>query len=668
MKALIKAAVLAIPGLLVTISSSAMVCDGLAIWNSETAYLGGAEVRHNNKAYRANWWTRNQNPENFSGPWQEWSLLGACDGGGSDNQPPVANANGPYTASVNETVTFSSSGSSDADGTLTGYSWSFGDGATSNNSNPTHRYSSAGTFTVTLTVTDNDGASTTAASVATISGGDTGGGGNCSGLPAYIAGTTYAAGDRVVNRVDASGDTEAFACTIAGWCSSSAAWAYEPGNGAHWEDAWDELGRCDGGGGSNREPIANANGPYAGDVGETIAFSSSGSSDPDGTITGYSWSFGDGASSSNANPNHRYASGGTYTVTLTVTDDDGASTTDSTIATISGGGAPGPLPRRLLVGYWHNFINESGIYIPMAEVSRDWDIVNVAFAENDRFGQPGALAFAPAEESAASFRAGVQLLQSRGQKVLISIGGANAFIQLNTATERDNFIRSLGDIIAEYGFDGLDIDLEGGSMNMTAGDTVSNPRTPAIVNLIAATRAIKARFGAGFVLTMAPETAYVQGGYANFGGIWGAYLPLIHALRNDLTVLHVQHYNTGSITGVDDVEYYPSSADFHVALSDMMITGFAAGRDPSNFFPGLRADQVAFGLPATAGAAGSGQTDAAAVHRALDCLIKLSNCGSYRPARAHPDFRGLMTWSINWDRFGAGAFSRPHRTYLDQNP
>ena len=315
--------------------SAALVCDGLAIWNSDIAYSGGAEVRHNNSAYRANWWTRNQNPENFSGPWQEWSLLGACDGGGSDNQPPVANANGPYTASVNETVTFSSSGSSDADGTLTGYSWSFGDGATSNNSNPTHRYSSAGTFTVTLTVTDNDGASTTAASVATISGGDTGGGGNCSGLPAYIAGTTYAAGDRVVNRVDASGDTEAFACTIAGWCSSSAAWAYEPGNGAHWEDAWDELGRCDGGGGSNREPIANANGPYAGDVGETIAFSSSGSSDPDGTITGYSWSFGDGASSSNANPNHRYASGGTYTVTLTVTDKDGASTTNSTVATIS---------------------------------------------------------------------------------------------------------------------------------------------------------------------------------------------------------------------------------------------------------------------------------------------------------------------------------------------
>ncbi|MDZ4814592.1 MAG: hypothetical protein SGI99_18550 [Pseudomonadota bacterium] len=31
-----------------------------------------------------------------------------------------------------------------------------------------------------------------------------------------------------------------------------------------------------------------------------------------------------------------------------------------------------------------------------------------------------------------------------------------------------------------------------------------------------------------------------------------AYRPLIHALRNDLTLLHVQHCNTGSITGADD--------------------------------------------------------------------------------------------------------------------
>ncbi|GAA5109344.1 hypothetical protein GCM10023339_09300 [Alloalcanivorax gelatiniphagus] len=59
--------------------------------------------------------------------------------------------------------------------------------------------------------------------------------------------------------------------------------------------------------------------------GLTAAFSSSGSSDPDGTIASYSWTFGDGGTSTAANPSHTWTTAGTYGVTLTVTDDDGAS-------------------------------------------------------------------------------------------------------------------------------------------------------------------------------------------------------------------------------------------------------------------------------------------------------------------------------------------------------
>jgi chitinase len=131
--------------------------------------------------------------------------------------------------------------------------------------------------------------------------------------------------------------------------------------------------------------------------------------------------------------------------------------------------------------------------------------------------------------------------------------------------------------------------------------------------------------------------------------------------------LHVQHYNTGSILAADGNIYQAATADFHVALSDMMITGFDAGLNSNNHFPGLRADQVAIGLPSTIGAAGSGLTNAADTQKALDCLIKLQNCGSYTPAQARTDFRGLMTWSINWDAFENGVFSTPHRAYLDAN-
>ena len=52
-------------------------------------------------------------------------------------------------------------------------------------------------------------------------------------------------------------------------------------------------------------------------------FDGSGSTDNDGTITGYAWSFGDNGSGSGTNPSHTYGAYGTYTVTLTVTDNEG---------------------------------------------------------------------------------------------------------------------------------------------------------------------------------------------------------------------------------------------------------------------------------------------------------------------------------------------------------
>jgi PKD repeat protein len=67
-------------------------------------------------------------------------------------------------------------------------------------------------------------------------------------------------------------------------------------------------------------------------VGGWVQFDASGSSDPDGTITTYSWTFGDGGTGTGLTRYHQYASAGTYTVTLTVTDNQGA--TDSTTRTI----------------------------------------------------------------------------------------------------------------------------------------------------------------------------------------------------------------------------------------------------------------------------------------------------------------------------------------------
>jgi PKD repeat protein len=60
-------------------------------------------------------------------------------------------------------------------------------------------------------------------------------------------------------------------------------------------------------------------------AGSAVHFDGTQSSDPDGTIAGYSWNFGDGATSTAAQPSHGYTMPGTYTVKLTVTDSHGES-------------------------------------------------------------------------------------------------------------------------------------------------------------------------------------------------------------------------------------------------------------------------------------------------------------------------------------------------------
>ena len=62
-----------------------------------------------------------------------------------------------------------------------------------------------------------------------------------------------------------------------------------------------------------------------------------------------------------------------------------------------------------------------------------------------------------------------------------------------------------------HGFDGMDIDLERGSLFLKAGDNdFRNPISPLIVNIIEAVGQILNYYPDNFILTAEPETAYVQ--------------------------------------------------------------------------------------------------------------------------------------------------------------
>ncbi|MGW6199591.1 chitinase [Kribbella sp. NPDC055110] len=351
----------------------------------------------------------------------------------------------------------------------------------------------------------------------------------------------------------------------------------------------------------------------------------------------------------------------------------------STTATTAGCTTAG-LAKHALIGYLHaSFANGSG-YVRMADVPDQWDIINLAFGEptsvtsgDIRFNRCPA-SECPNVESDADFAAAVKAKQAAGKKVLISIGGANGQVQLTTTAARDAFVSSVSAIIDRYGLDGLDIDFEGHSLYLNAGDTdFRNPTTPVIVNLISALKTLQAKYGQSFVLSMAPETFFVQVGYQFYGGSsggdnrTGSYLPVIHALRDSLTVLHVQDYNSGPVMGLDNQYHNMGGADFHIAMTDMVKAGFPVA-NTGQTFPGLRDDQIGFGLPAAV-SAGNGYTAPAAVHEALDCLVKGQTCGGYSlRGGTSPGFRGLMTWSINWDRYYNWEFQNSHAPYLDALP
>jgi PKD repeat protein len=94
-----------------------------------------------------------------------------------------------------------------------------------------------------------------------------------------------------------------------------------------------------GDGSAPKRPNANAGPDQQGEVGESLTFDGSLSTDVDSVIVSYEWSWGDGsAPETSASPTatHSFTAVGTYTVTLTVTDATGLTDTDDLVVAVIG--------------------------------------------------------------------------------------------------------------------------------------------------------------------------------------------------------------------------------------------------------------------------------------------------------------------------------------------
>jgi chitinase len=310
-----------------------------------------------------------------------------------------------------------------------------------------------------------------------------------------------------------------------------------------------------------------------------------------------------------------------------------------------------PLPRMRhpnghdLIGYWVGYSRVKTV--PLRDVSPQWDVVIVAFAPPVK-GSTSVIYFrTPAGYTAQQFKSDIADLQRKGKKVLISLGGGGQVVTLNTAADTRDFVGSVSAIVQAYGFNGVDLDFETPSLMLNPGDTdFRNPTTPSIVNLIVAMRQLRRRFGPKFMLAEVPEGPQVPAGMEVYGGQFGSFLPVIYGTRDILSFVDVQDYNTPPLEGLDGNYYMPETADYYVAMTEMLLHGFPVGRDPKSFFPPLPPRKVAVGFLV-------GRSPIAAIENSVRYLVEgTSYAGRHyklRRARGYPGFNGVMFWNIQAD-------------------
>jgi len=314
-----------------------------------------------------------------------------------------------------------------------------------------------------------------------------------------------------------------------------------------------------------------------------------------------------------------------------------------------------------LIGYWTGS-GPGGTLLRLRDVSPQWDVIIVAFANvnhqapegtlkmNVRPGRPGQPGIDPAQ-----MKGDIAWLKSRGKKVLISLGGGGEYFTLAQKASIPNFVNSVTQIVTEYGFDGIDLDFESPSLVLDPGDTdFRHPTTPSVVNLIAALHQLREHFGPDFMLSLVPEGTQIPGGFAGYGGQFGSYLPLLWGVRDMLSFVDVQDYNTPPFEGLDGEIYQLGSVNYDAAVTELLLHGFPVSGRAGDFFPAVAANKVAVGFLV-------GTATPKLVSEAMQYLItgKAPEGVTYKLRRpgGYPGMIGAMFWTIDGDRNQGYAFS-----------
>jgi len=309
----------------------------------------------------------------------------------------------------------------------------------------------------------------------------------------------------------------------------------------------------------------------------------------------------------------------------------------------------------------------NSVVVDMPNIDSSYNVIITAFivTDNGKYVlstyNPGSQTASTGYYTADQVKNFVTTTKAQGRKVLVSLGGQYFTLTMrasNSTTDIANFVTQVENIIDTYGFDGLDLDLEGEAL---AQDIPSLAQ--AVMQVVNHYR----NQGQEFWLTMAPEWVYVtpaMWGCNQYGGgsyASNGYISLTQAIGIDnISYIWPQTYNQGTGNGVcapSQVKVVPTDGmDKFVAAMAWSLTtesGYTLStKSQTEKMPMIPASKLVLGIPATLGAAGGGMNYVMTPTQISNSWSIMSSYGI--------SIGGFMNWAADWD---ATAYSNANYNF-----
>jgi hypothetical protein len=274
----------------------------------------------------------------------------------------------------------------------------------------------------------------------------------------------------------------------------------------------------------------------------------------------------------------------------------------------SGGGAKQPShPTNGLIGGYLS-IHDGPKVSDITANAPNYNLQYAAFATGS--DHKGHVAFKPSHQSAASLKADIIASKAAGSTWLLSLGGGgDKTIRLTSQTQATTMYNSLTPIIDNYGFEGLDFDLECGS------DCLDPASAVALAGML------KDKYGQGFLISATPRPFEVR----SKDSVYGQF---VVQAGDKLDLLGMQDY------------------DFPEAADSAKLTEAIDGDIATLIKMGVPASKILIGCITYSKYENGHNT----VDAYKDIYVK--------EQKKYPDLRGVFIWDTQMDQEENWSFTR----------